>query len=81
MTTATPMGLMASSTAMAICFVRRSWTWSRREKVSAIRASFERPRTNLFGMYPMETFGGGGGTLAYGVSQYKREGKKGLPCQ
>lgn len=24
---------------------------------------------------------GGGGTLAYGVSQYKREGKKGLPCQ
>jgi hypothetical protein len=29
-TTATPRGLMASSTAAAICRVRRSWTWSRR---------------------------------------------------
>ena len=49
-TTATPIGRIASSIAVAICLVRRSWTWSRREKVSAIRASLERPRTCLLGM-------------------------------
>ena len=50
MTTATPMGRIASSMAVAICFVRRSCTCSRRENVSAMRASLDRPRTNLFGM-------------------------------
>ena len=50
-TTATPRGLMASCTAMAICFVRRSCTCRRRLNVSAMRASLERPRTSLFGMY------------------------------
>lgn len=49
-TTATPSGRIASSTAMAICFVNRSWTCSRRENVSAMRASLESPRTDLFGM-------------------------------
>jgi hypothetical protein len=50
MTTATPRGLIASSTARAICFVSRSWTCRRRANVSAIRASFEMPRTSWLGM-------------------------------
>lgn len=50
MTTATPRGLIASWIATATCFVRRSWTCNRREKVSAIRASLEMPRTSLLGM-------------------------------
>lgn len=49
-TTATPKGLIASSTAIAICLVKRSCTWSRREKVSAILASLDNPSTNLFGI-------------------------------
>jgi hypothetical protein len=49
-TTATPIGRIASSIAVAICFVNRSWTCSLRENVSAIRASLESPRTNLLGM-------------------------------
>ena len=53
MTTATPRGLMASCTQRATCFVRRSCTWRRRLKVSAMRASFEIPKTSLFGMYAM----------------------------
>lgn len=44
-TTATPLGLMASCTATAICFVKRSCTCNLRENVSAIRASLESPRT------------------------------------
>lgn len=55
MTTATPRGLIASSTAIAICFVRRSWTCSLREKVSAMRASLESPNTSFLGMYAMVT--------------------------
>lgn len=57
-TTATPIGLMASSTARAICLVRRSCTCSLRENVSAIRASLDRPRTwpAFEGMYPMDTY-------------------------
>lgn len=55
MTTATPRGLIASWTAIAICFVSRSWTCSRREKVSAIRASLEMPSTSLLGMYAIAT--------------------------
>ena len=54
-TTATPRGLIASCTAMAICFVRRSCTCNRRLNVSAIRASLEMPRTSLFGMYAIAT--------------------------
>jgi hypothetical protein len=54
MTTATPLGRIASSTARATCLVNRSWTCNRLEKVSAILANFERPRTNLLGIYPME---------------------------
>ncbi len=53
MTTATPRGFIASCTQRAICFVRRSCTWRRRLKVSAMRASFEMPKTSLFGMYAM----------------------------
>lgn len=60
MTTATPRGLIASWTAIAICLVSLSWTWSRREKVSAMRASLERPRTSFLGIYAMVTYGGGG---------------------
>jgi len=59
MTTATPRGLMASCTQRAICFVRRSCTWRRRLKVSAMRASFEMPKTSLFGMYAMAICGCG----------------------
>ena len=53
MTTATPRGLIASCTQRATCFVRRSCTWRRRLKVSAMRASFEMPKTSLLGMYAM----------------------------
>lgn len=53
MTTPTPNGLSTSAIARATCFVRRSWTWSRRENISARRASFERPRTRRSGIYPI----------------------------
>ena len=55
-TTATPCGLKTSEIARATCFVRRSWTWRRRENISAMRASLESPRTRRFGMYPMCIF-------------------------
>ena len=45
MTTATPWGFKTSVIASATCFVSRSWTWSRRENISARRANFERPST------------------------------------
>lgn len=47
--TATPWGFKTSLMASATCFVRRSWTCSRRENISARRASFERPKTLRFG--------------------------------
>lgn len=50
MTTATPWGLRTSDNASATCLVRRSWTCSLRENISAIRASLERPRTRPLGM-------------------------------
>jgi hypothetical protein len=56
MTTATPLGRIASSTARATCLVNRSWTCNRLEKVSAILANFDKPSTSLFGMYPMEIY-------------------------
>ena len=55
MTTATPRGLMASWTARAICLVIRSWIDNRLLKVSAIRASFDMPRTSLLGIYAIAT--------------------------
>jgi hypothetical protein len=54
MTTATPLGLIASSTANATCFVKRSWTCNLLANVSAILASFDKPSTSLFGIYPIE---------------------------
>ena len=54
MTTATPRGLIASSTAIAICLVRRSWTCKRRLNVSAMRASLESPRTSFRGIYAID---------------------------
>ena len=45
MTTPTPSGLTASRMASAIWRVRRSWTCSRRENMSAIRASLLNPIT------------------------------------
>ena len=56
MTTATPLGRIASFTASATCFVKRSCTCKRREKVSAIRASLDRPSTSLLGIYPIEIY-------------------------
>lgn len=49
--TATPCGFKTSLIARATCFVRRSWTCSRRENISARRASFERPKTLRFGYF------------------------------
>lgn len=49
-TTATPCGLSTSEMASATCFVSRSWTWRRRENISARRASLERPMTLRSGM-------------------------------
>jgi hypothetical protein len=49
-TTATPWGCSISERARATCLVRRSWTWRRRENISAMRASLDRPMTRRFGM-------------------------------
>lgn len=55
-TTATPLGLIASSTANATCLVNLSCTCNLLENVSAILASFDRPNTSLFGIYPIEIY-------------------------
>lgn len=52
-TTPTPRGWRTSEIANATCLVRRSWTWSLRENISARRASFDNPRTRRSGMYPI----------------------------
>ena len=49
-TTPTPRGFRTSEIAKATCLVSLSWTWSRRENISARRASLERPRTRRSGM-------------------------------
>ena len=55
-TTYTPRASATSMRASAICCVRRSCICSRRAMASAMRASFERPRTALLpGRYPMCT--------------------------
>ena len=48
-TTATPAGWTAWVTATAICLVKRSCTWSRREKISTIlqKKQVENPMSNL----------------------------------
>lgn len=50
MTTATPWGLRISMMACATSLVRRSWTWRRREYISAMRGNLERPMTVSEGM-------------------------------
>lgn len=52
-TTATPCGWRISNMASDTCFVSRSWSCSRRENISTMRAIFDSPMTRPSGIYPM----------------------------